>query len=117
MFRWRKLFPTSKINTKKIINFQGFDIYGEEKFWTVTGGNTVCMTLNDIDEDGFSELIVGTDDYTIRFYKNENNINEINENTKIVLLHPLEGSKFLYCLENGTMGLYCKTERVWKKKV
>ena len=112
MFRWRKLFPTSKINSKKIINFQGFDIYGEEKFWTVTGGNTVCMTLNDIDEDGFSELIVGTDDYTIRFYKNENNINEINENTKIVLLHPLEGSKFLYCLENCTMCLYCKTERV-----
>ncbi len=32
-------------------------------------------------------------------------------------MHPLEGSKFLYCLENGTMGLYCKTERVWKKKV
>lgn len=73
--------------------------------------------LSDIDDDGLFELIVGTDDYSIRFYKNENNINEINENTKIVLLQPLDSSRFIYCLENGTIGVYDRTERIWKKKV
>jgi len=75
------------------------------------------MTLSDIDDDGFLELIVGTDDYSIRFYKDEKDLCEINENTKIVLLQPLSNCRFVYCLENGTMGVYNRTERMWKKKV
>lgn len=75
------------------------------------------MTLNDIDDDGFYELIVGTDDYSIRFYKDEKDLCEINENTKIVLLQPLGNSKFVYCLENGTIGVYNRMDRIWKKKV
>ncbi len=75
------------------------------------------MALNDIDDDGFLELVVGTDDYSIRFYKDEKDLCEINENTKIVLLQPLANSRFIYCLENGTMGLYNRTDRLWKKKV
>lgn len=90
---------------------------GDERFWTVTGGNTVCLTLNDVDDDSYQELIVGTDDFTIRFYKNENAISEINENTKIVLLYTIANSKFIYALENGTIGLYDRGERQWKKKV
>jgi Bardet-Biedl syndrome 2 protein len=97
-------------------SLQGFDSHGEEKFWTVTGGNTVCLSLNDVDNDSFHELIVGTDDFAIRMYKNENNISEINENTKIVLIHSIANSKFVYGLENGTIGLYDRAERVWKKK-
>lgn len=96
---------------------KGFDISGEEKFWTVTGGNTVCLALNDVDDDSTQELIVGTDDFAIRYYKNENNIFEINENTKIILLQSIGTSKFIYGLENGTIGLYNKGERIWKKKV
>jgi len=75
------------------------------------------MALNDIDDDGFLELIVGTDDYSIRFYKDEKDLCEINENTKIVLLQSLGNSRFVYCLENGTMGIYNRTDRIWKKKV
>ena len=70
------------------------------------------MTLNDIDDDGSLELIVGTDDYSIRFYKDEKDLCEINENTKIVLLQPLGNCRFVYCLE-----IYNRTERIWKKKV
>jgi Bardet-Biedl syndrome 2 protein len=97
-------------------SLQGFDLTGEEKFWTVSGGNTVCLALNDVDDDSFQELIVGTDDFAIRMYKNENNISEINENTKIVLIHSVANSKFVYGLENGTIGLYERGERLWKKK-
>ena len=74
---------------------KGFDINGEEKFWTVTGGNTLCITLIDLDEDNLNELLVGTDDFSIRFYKNENIIFEIGENTKIIELQPVAETKFL----------------------
>ena len=98
-------------------SIQGFDINGDEQFWTVTGGNTQCLSLSDVDEDNINELIVGTDDFAIRFYKRENNIYEINENNKINLIHTISNSKFVYGLENGTIGLYDKGERIWKKKV
>lgn len=74
---------------------KGFDINGDEKFWTVTGGNTLCITLIDLDEDHFKELLVGTDDFSIRYYKNENIIYEIGENTKIIELQPISDSKFM----------------------
>jgi Bardet-Biedl syndrome 2 protein len=73
--------------------------------------------LNDYDDDNTQELIVGTDDFAIRFYKKENTLYEINENNKIILIHPIANSKFIYGLENGTVGLYDRGERVWKKKV
>jgi Bardet-Biedl syndrome 2 protein len=95
---------------------QGFDLNGEEKFSTFAGGNAVCMGMSDFDDDSFLELIVGTDDYSIRIYKDEKSSLEINENTKIVLVHPYENTKFVYGLDNGTLGLYERGEKVWKKK-
>jgi len=32
-------------------NIVGVDINGEDKFWTVLGGNTICMALGDFDKD------------------------------------------------------------------
>ena len=97
-------------------NIIGIDINGEDKFWTVLGGNAVCLKLNDINNDGANELIVGTDDYTIRFYQNEDNINEINENTKIIELEYIGNTILAYALENGTIGCYKGNDRLWKKK-
>ena len=94
----------------------GIDAKGEDKFWTVLGGNAICMTLFDVNEDGYNELVVGTDDFAIRFYQNENVINEINENTKIINVAVIEGFKFVYALENGTVGLRNSTDRLWKMK-
>ena len=74
------------------------------------------MTLFDVNEDGYNELVVGTDDFAIRFYQNENVINEINENTKIINVAVIEGFKFVYALENGTVGLRNSTDRLWKMK-
>jgi hypothetical protein len=62
----------------------------------VTGGNTLCISLTDLDEDNLKELLVGTDDFSIRFYKGENIVYEIGENTKIIELQPAMESKFMY---------------------
>jgi Bardet-Biedl syndrome 2 protein len=95
-------------------NIIGIDINGEDKFWTVLGGNAICLKLNDI--NGANELIVGTDDYTIRFYQNEDNINEINENTKIIEVEYIDNTVLAYALENGTIGCYKGNDRLWRKK-
>ena len=97
-------------------NIIGIDINGEDKFWTVLGGNAICLKLNDINNDGANELIVGTDDYTIRFYQNEDNINEINENTKIIEVEYIDNTVLAYALENGTIGCYKGNDRLWTKK-
>ena len=97
-------------------NIVGIDITGEEKFWTVLGGNAICMELGLFDDDNNNALFVGTDDFTIRIYKDEEPIHEINENTKIVILMPLEDLYFCYGLETGTVGLYKGKDRQWFKK-
>ena len=97
-------------------NIVGVDINGEDKFWTVLGGNTICMALGDFDKDNKNELFVGTDDFTIRIYKNEEPILEINENTKIVIIAPIEDEFFCYGLETGTIGLYKGKTKGWSKK-
>ena len=97
-------------------NIVGIDINGEEKFWTVLGGNAICMELGLYDDDNINSLFVGTDDFAIRIYKDEEPVCEINENTKIVILMPLEDLYFCYGLETGTVGLYKGKERQWFKK-
>ena len=97
-------------------NIVGVDINGEDRFWTVLGGNTICMALGDFDKDNKNELFVGTDDFTIRIYKNEDPILEINENTKIVIIAPIEDEFFCYGLETGTIGLYKGKTKSWTKK-
>ena len=97
-------------------NIVGVDINGEDKFWTVLGGNTICMALGDFNSDDKNELFVGTDDFTIRIYKDEEPILEINENTKIVIIAPIDEQYFCYGLETGTIGLYNGNTKVWTKK-
>ena len=97
-------------------NIIGVDINGEDKFWTVLGGNTICMALGDFNKDDKNELFIGTDDFTIRIYKDEEPILEINENTKIVIISPIEDEFFMYGLETGTIGLYKGNVKAWTKK-
>lgn len=62
---------------------QGFDKKGTEIFWIVTGDNVRSLAFVDVDEDGEDELVVGSDDYDIRIFKNEDLVHEITE-TQIV---------------------------------
>ena len=79
-------------------NIVGIDITGEEKIWRVLGGNAICMSLGFIDIDNIDALFVVTDDFTIRVYKDEEPFLEINKNTKIVIIVPLQDDYFCYRL-------------------
>ena len=61
----------------------GFDITSDERFWTVTGDNAASIQFIDWDEDGDEELIVGSDDFSIRVFKSEEMIFDIQEQSKI----------------------------------
>lgn len=95
----------------------GFDYEGTEAFWTVTADNISSLAICDVDNDGMQELVVGSDDYEIRIFKNEDIISEVSEAEKVSFLRPIQGKKFAYGLSNGTVGVYsgCST-RLWRVK-
>lgn len=36
---------------------QGFDLNGQDSYWTVTGDNVTCMCICDLNQDGLNEAI------------------------------------------------------------
>eukprot|EP00995_Heteronema_vittatum_P005401 NODE_184_length_1699_cov_201.142424_g21_i1.p1 GENE.NODE_184_length_1699_cov_201.142424_g21_i1~~NODE_184_length_1699_cov_201.142424_g21_i1.p1 ORF type:complete len:497 (+),score=117.79 NODE_184_length_1699_cov_201.142424_g21_i1:25-1491(+) len=97
-------------------SIQGFDSEGNELFWTVTGDNVTALALIDIDEDQLNELLVGSEDYEIRIFQNEEVISETTETDKLLALSPLYSTRFGYALGNGTIGVYDRATRVWRFK-
>lgn len=95
----------------------GFNSTGTESFWTVTGGDVSSLALCDINSDGLYELLVGSDDYEIRTFQNEELISEQSESDKIIFLKNIERGKFAYALANGTVGVYTGPKtRAWRVK-
>ena len=68
---------------------QGFDVDGEEVYWSVTGDNVSALTFCDVDGDGVSELIVGSDDFEIKIYQNEEVISQTSETDSVSHLTPM----------------------------
>ena len=97
-------------------SIQGFGHEGTELFWTVTGDNVTSMAFCDVDEDKQNELLVGSEDYEIRIFQNEEVVSENTETDKVVGLCPLRGTVYGYALGNGTVGVYDKDRRVWRVK-
>ena len=95
----------------------GYDYDGNEVFWTVTGDNVTSLTQCDYNRDKKLELIVGSEDYEIRIFQNEEILQEISEADKIVVLKSLSNNNFAYGLSNGTVGVYNFTNgRIWRAK-
>ena len=92
----------------------GFDLTADERFWTVTGDNATALEFLDWDEDGEDELIAGSDDFSIRVFKNEELLFDINEQSKIQFLRKIHRQIFAYSLANGTYGVYHGKKRLWK---
>ncbi|WAR01688.1 BBS2-like protein [Mya arenaria] len=61
-------------------------------------------------------LVVGSEDYDIRVFKEDEIISEMTETEAITCLCPMENSKFGYALANGTVGVYDRTARFWRIK-
>ncbi|XP_055409145.1 Bardet-Biedl syndrome 2 protein isoform X5 [Bubalus kerabau] len=95
---------------------QGFNHEGNDLFWTVTGDNVHSLALCDFDGDGKKELLVGSEDFDIRVFKEDEIVAEMSETEIITSLCPMYGSRFGYALSNGTVGVYDKTARYWRIK-
>ena len=92
---------------------QGFDGEGNELYWTVTGDNVSAITFVDTNGDGHSELVVGSDDFEIRVFKDDDVLEEITETERVIDLCAMapRGPRFGYALANGTVGVYNNTSR------
>lgn len=99
------------------LSLTGFDISSEEQFWTVTGDVANSMTILDFDLDGQKELVVGSDDYSIRVYKGEEMIFDISEESKVHFLTKIQKAAFAFALNNGTIGVYSGTAQKWSSKI
>ncbi|XP_014849002.1 PREDICTED: Bardet-Biedl syndrome 2 protein [Poecilia mexicana] len=95
---------------------QGFDYEGNDHFWTVTGDNVRSLVLFDFTGDGKNELLVGSEDFDIRVFKEDQLISELNENETVTSLCHMHGSRFGYALANGTVGVYDRMARYWRIK-
>ncbi|VDN93613.1 unnamed protein product [Brugia pahangi] len=94
----------------------GLDIEGKDAFWTVTGDNVLSLCLSDIDNDGLNELIVGSESFDIRIFKNDLLLYEMTETDAITGLCDLGDGIFAYALMNGTLGAYSGNTRLWRIK-
>jgi Bardet-Biedl syndrome 2 protein len=94
----------------------GFDLNAEERFWTVTGDNARALEFLDWDEDGEVELVAGSDDFSMRVFKSEEMIFDINEQSKIAFIKRVHKNIFGYALINGTYGVYYGKKRLWRQK-
>ncbi|OQR96281.1 bardet-Biedl syndrome 2 protein [Achlya hypogyna] len=97
-------------------SIQGFDKDGTELFWTVTGDNVTAMTICDVSGSGKDELVVGSDDFEIRAFQQEDVVCECHESSRIVDLTGIDKHLFGYALDNGTVGVYKGKHRVWRVK-
>lgn len=94
----------------------GFDVDGEERFWTVSGDNVGALCLVDFDSDGVDEMLAGSDDFAIRVFKGEEIIHDITEKSKVILLTKITTAVFGYALSNGAYGVYSFKKKQWKSK-
>lgn len=103
-------------------SLQGFAGDGSELFWTVTGDNVRALALGDVTGHGREELIVGSDDYEIRAFQNEELMYECTETSAVLALTPIAtttdkpANLFGYALDNGTVGVYKGKSRAWRVK-
>lgn len=77
-----------------------------------------ALTFLDWDGDGSEELLVGSDDQSIRAFKGEEFVHDIQEMSKIVHLTRFGGNRSLfgYALQSGGYGVYHSKKRLWRQK-
>ncbi|KAF0313264.1 Bardet-Biedl syndrome 2 [Amphibalanus amphitrite] len=95
---------------------QGFDADGSDPYWNVTGDNIRSMALIDLNQNGQNQLLVGSDDFDIRIFNDDDISAEVTETEAVTALQPLAGTRFGYALANGTVGVYDRTSRWWRIK-
>ncbi|XP_076230796.1 BBSome complex member BBS2 [Calliopsis andreniformis] len=92
------------------------DSQGTEIFWTVVEGIVKSLAVFDFDGDDENELVVGTEDFDIMVYKENNVLWEVKETASITTLCGLPNRRFVYSVGNGTLGVYEMAQRLWRVK-
>ena len=80
-------------------SLQGFDCEGNDPFWTVTGDNVTSLVLTDYNKNGFNELVVGSEDFEIRVFNNDEIVTEITETEAVTHLTAVQVKKLQYFLQ------------------
>lgn len=93
--------PEPLIVTGGNCSLTGFDLHATEAFWTVTGDNVSALESVDIDFDGEPELVVGSDDFSIRVFRHEELIFDIKESSKIAFVSKIDRACFGFALSNN----------------
>ncbi len=62
------------------------------------------------------KLIVGSEDYDIRVFREDQLIAEMQEIETVVSICPFTNARFGYALSNGTVGMYERSNRNWRIK-
>jgi Bardet-Biedl syndrome 2 protein len=93
----------------------GYNKSGEDVFWTVSGDNVSAIDFF-MTEKNERRILVGSEDYAIRIYNNEEMLFEINETAKVTNFAELGIGKYGYSLDSGGVGVYKVTHRMWKAK-
>mgnify|MGYP000334487907 CR=1 FL=1 len=71
----------------------------------------------DVDKSGENHLLVGSDDFEIRTFRNEDVVNQVTEVDKVTFLKRTNGRNFAYGLANGSIGVYnSPATRAWRVK-
>nr|CAH8822766.1 unnamed protein product [Trichobilharzia regenti] len=99
--------------TLTVLNYSGLEL-----FWTVTGeaiSSLTCLSYENT-EEYFNDIIIGSEDYSIRVFRGDLIIHEISETDVVTKLVSLGGEYFGYGLNNGTIGVYNRTSRIWRIK-
>ena len=78
-------------NTKGIIS--SFCSSGNDPFWTVTGDNVTSLVLTDYNKNGLNELVVGSEDFEIRVFSDEEIVTEITETEAVTHLTAVQDGR------------------------
>ena len=74
-------------------SLQGFDYEGNDPFWTVTGDNVTSLVLTDYNKNGKNELVVGSEDFEIRVFADDEIITEITETESVTNLTAVQDGR------------------------
>ncbi|ETE64406.1 Bardet-Biedl syndrome 2 protein-like protein, partial [Ophiophagus hannah] len=82
----------------------------------VIGGNCSLQGFNYEGKDLFWTLLVGSEDFDIRVFKEDEIVAEMSETEIITALTAMSPTHFGYALANGTVGIYNQAARYWRIK-
>ena len=69
------------------------------------------LDLIDYHNNGNKRLVVGSEDFEIRIFAEDEILAEITETEAVTAITPVEEGRYGYALANGTVGVYEKTTR------